>query len=41
MSGEAIFQAASLLAALAIAVLALRNSEAWRKRNRRDDDESH
>lgn len=36
MSGETIFQAASLLAALAIAVMALRNTEAWRKR-RRDD----
>ncbi len=41
MTAETIFQGASLLAALAIAILALRNREAWRKRQRRDDELEH
>jgi ABC-type sulfate transport system permease subunit len=38
MDAETIFRAASLLAALAIAVLALRNTEAWRRRQSRRED---
>ena len=39
MDAETIFRVGSLLAALAIAVLALRNTQMWRKRQRGDDQE--